>query len=513
MTYLFLLWAQVFLGTEWGERSPAKWVFYGAEIRKTSAYQAPRAYALLLNGAQQSGLPYQTDDTRLQSWGDSALTDCIDVYGAAPLCVSFAYQRGGLMDPPEADDTLMLWGLSAQGSWEPLWYTVGTSRPDTAFTVVHLFLFDPQWYHSCFRLKWAVWGSTYGAYDNWLIAYTYIRSDTTEKEIFWKQLPRVYGGRFSAWPFFFSPNDSGYALVQGRAGLFAEAEVWMGGQLLKSWSGTCSGGGDSVWVSPPTVSVPGTYPIRWSIRTPTGYTVSLWDTFKSGVSEWAYDDGEMETGYGLRQAGRPFCQVFDIDTPQIIERVGVRFFPLPTQYGKPFQLGIWRMEEGISPVYVKFERVLVDSMGGLVWYTIDTPLVLQGKVGVGFIQADAQPLGVGWDASCPGQGRVWLDAAGSWTPSQLSGCLMVRIATQVASLSLLAGEPSKGWSLVPSTPPAGGKVLIQGHRRGSLRIWDIQGRCVAVWGADQTEGMAPTVAGLYVCVDEEGRFARLFVTP
>lgn len=84
------------------------------------------------------------------------------------------------MDPPEADDTLSLWGLTVEGTWERLWHTEGSLRTDSAFTVVYVPLAEPKWFHPCLRLKWTTWGSTYGAYDNWFIAYTYVQRDTIE---------------------------------------------------------------------------------------------------------------------------------------------------------------------------------------------------------------------------------------------------------------------------------------------------------------------------------------------
>lgn len=60
-----LIWVQVLWGVEWGGDT-LPWTLYGAELRKTSALAAPRAYTLLLNGAAAAGLPYQTDNPRLQ---------------------------------------------------------------------------------------------------------------------------------------------------------------------------------------------------------------------------------------------------------------------------------------------------------------------------------------------------------------------------------------------------------------------------------------------------------------
>lgn len=168
MSWMLTVWGQVVLSLPWGEpRTRDFWQLYGAELRKTSAYNAPHAYTLLLNGANQFGLPYQTDNPRLSGLGDSAVCGCIPLDSIGPVFISFAYQAGGRMEPPEIDDTLTLWGIDAAGEWRPLWQTQGTGIAETVFTAVNLFLEDAQWLHPCFRLKWTVWGSTYGAYDNW----------------------------------------------------------------------------------------------------------------------------------------------------------------------------------------------------------------------------------------------------------------------------------------------------------------------------------------------------------
>lgn len=512
MLSLLCLWAQVALIEEWGEAG-STWKLHGAELRKTSAYASPRAFSLLLNGADRYGLPYQTDNPRLEGWGDSAVSACLSLSPTSLYFVSFAYQRGGLMDPPEPEDTLALWGLTDQGVWELLWQTTGELSADTAFTPVLIPLTGSQWFHPCFRLKWTVWGSTYGLYDNWLIAYTYVSPDTSRPRPVWTHLPRIYDTQYGIRPPAYLAVDSLVGVFAAERGLFVSAEAESEGQLLGSWIGNTSGVSDSLRIASPQKATAGTFPVAWHLLSPTGGPpLTLVDSFSLAEGTWGYDDGEMEAGYGLRQPNRPFTQEFFLDTPQIIRRVGIRFFPVPTQYGKPFQLGIWKPESGTTPLYTKFERFRVDSTGGFTWYEIDTPLVLQGKVYVGFIQADGQPLGVGWDASYSAPNRVWIESGGSWVPSQLTGCLMVRIETGPGLLSLSSPESRPLWWLSPSPASPGHALWVEGVVQWPIRVRDMTGRTVSQWSAGEPL-VAPSVPGLYWCLDASGQGYRLLVIP
>lgn len=500
-----LFWSQILWGGEWGEAG-LPWTFYGAELRKTSAVASPRAYTLLLNGADAAGLPYQTDNPRLQGPTDSAVSACISL--SEPTFVAFAYQRGGLMDPPEADDTLSLWGLTDQGTWERLWHTQGRLQADSAFAVVYVPLTEPKWFHSCFRLKWTTWGSTYGAYDNWFIAYTYLQADTLSGPVgYFRQLPRVYGGAYGSWPPGASLPDSVLSVqIEGQVGRQVTLTLSLDGIPFASRSGIL-GAQDTFQLQAPRPATAGTYTLGWELSAPPASSTLLHDTLRLEGSVWGYDDDEPETGYGLRQLGIAACQEFRLDSAQQITRVGMRFFAVPTQYGKPFQLGIWQLDAGTTPLYLRFERVSVDS--AWVWFVLDTPLVVQGRVGVGFIQADDKPLGVGWDASYVGEPRVWVQSNAGWTPSRLQGCMFLRIEAvpRVAALSSAASRRIR----LPTQLRAGEIFWIEGAEGVSIRVWDASGRLVALWRGGQQQ--APTSPGLYFLQLEGGVGSRLLVLP
>ncbi|GIV23352.1 MAG: hypothetical protein N3A68_01690 [Bacteroidia bacterium] len=507
MTWLWV-GLQIFLGAEWGQLPSSGWQLYGAELRKTSAIASPRAYILLLNGADARGLPYQTEDSRFQTWTDSAVSPCIDLSQVqGPVYALFAYQRGGLMDSPESDDTLRLWGLSSDGVWEPLWYAVGGWQGDTSFTRVVLPLTDTRWKHHCFRLRWSAWGSAYGPYDNWHIAYTYVKGDTALPTVFWQAIPRVYGGLYGTWPPGKALSDSLIAcIVGGWPGTVMEVALLQSGQPIATWSGALTADTAQIELLAPRPQQAGIYALSWSVSAFGQDTVLIGDSFSLEGATWSYEDGEMETGYGLRQANRPFCQRFFLDTIVRISRVGVRFFPLPTQYGKPFQLGVWRPSEGLTPLYLKYERVVVDSVSGWVWYPIDTSLVVSGEVCVGFMQADDQPLGVGWDAS-GGSGFVQYASGGEWVPSQVRGCMMLRIETASPATGIATAQHAA--ENRPAVLQVGQKVSVSAALL-PIEVWDAVGRRVAIW-RESVE--APAAPGVYLCRDRTGYTWRLLVFP
>ncbi len=508
-----LIALQVWLGGSWGMPGPS-WRTHGTQLRKTSAINAPRALVMVFNGADGRDFPYQIDNPRAADWTDSLLSPCLNTEGAPVIYVHFAYQRGGLMEAPESNDTLRLWGLRKDGFWQVLWDTVGTGQADTVFWERTLRLEDTLWQHECFRLRWAAYGSTYGAYDNWLLAYTAVTADTLLEGIYWRSIPRTYWGRYGIVPAYLAEQiqDSLLTTITGLPGtqvllIHRRPDDTLTQQI------TLQGGVTEVqWPSlrgpfPDTLS-------RIEMLYQASPTNELWpDT--TAVGPWiGYDDGEMEQGYGLSVANRAFIQVFELDTLVALDRVAIQFFPMPTQVGKPFQLSVWLLDESTEPIYLRFHRVSLDSTGGgFVEYPLDTVLWVKGRVGIGFIQADNQPLGVGWDGSYEGAVVVYRDSGGVWVPSRKQGCLMVRLGLIPQRLLGLKSEQTQtpGWWLAPVPVSAGAMVQVGGQYTGEFSLWNPQG--VLLGKISGRTFQAPSEAGLYFVKDNQGRTRKLLVLP
>jgi hypothetical protein len=503
---------QVWLGASWGTSGPA-WQTHGAVLRKSAALQSPRAFVMVLNGAGTADLPYQGDNPRGKGWNDSLISPCVATGTATALYVIFAYQRGGRLEPPEADDTLRLWGLDADGQWRVLWDTVGTGRADSSFTEVRLRLEGPEWRHACFRLRWASFGSTYGAYDNWLLAYTAVQSDSMLSQPFWRAIPRTYWGRYGVGPAFLvgRNQDSLVTVVQGEAGQNTTL-IYQGPGGPAMRMQLLSGRPDTVrW---PALAISNTDTLQridlvWQI----GSSAEAW-TDTTAFGPWVgYDDGEMERGYGLSVSNRAFMQVYELDTLVPVDRVAIRFFPIPTQIGKSFQLGVWLIDTHRQPVYLRFHRVRIDSVAGqFVTYNLDTVLWVQGRVGVGFIQADNTPLGVGWDASYLEATPVLRDSAGVWVLSREAGCMMVRLGLVPQSLLSIRWLPTPpAWRVMPNPVGIGSLTHVEGEWVGVLSLWDTNGRPLRE--VREKAFYAPTIPGLYYLRDEGGRTQKLLVLP
>ncbi len=507
-----LIALQVWLGGSWGMPGPS-WQSHGTQLRKSSAIKAPRAFVMVFNGADARGFPYQIDNPRAADWTDSLLSPCLNTENAPVIYVHFAYQRGGLMDAPEASDTLRLWGLRNDGTWQVLWDTVGTAQADTAFWERTLRLEDTLWRHGCFRLRWAAHGSTYGAYDNWLLAYTAVTADSLLREAYWQSIPRTYWGRYGIVPPYLAERvrDSLLTAVTGLPGMEVLLTHRRSDDTLTRRV-TLSGIVTEVRWPPLQGPFPDTLS-RIEMLYGASPTNELWpDT--TAVGPWiGYDDGEMEQGYGLSVANRAFIQVFELDSFVALDRVAIQFFPVPTQVGKPFQLGVWLLDEKADPVYLRFHRVRLDSTaGGFMDYPLDTVLWVRGQVGIGFIQADNQPLGVGWDGSYEGA-VVYRDSGGVWVPSRKQGCLMVRLGLIPQRLLGLVGGLSRvpGWWLAPVPVSAGSTVQVGGLYTGELSLWNLEGRLLGKISGRTFQ--APPEAGMYFVKDAQGRTQKLLVFP
>ncbi|MCS6789913.1 MAG: hypothetical protein NZ580_02895, partial [Bacteroidia bacterium] len=401
---------------------------------------------------------------------------------------------------------------SSTNTWQLLWYAVGSAMADSQFQKVVLPLRAPSWFHSCFQLRWKAWGSTWGAYDNWLIAYTYILRDTAYNPVAWERLPRSYHTTFTNWVFPSASSDSLQASFVGREGQRIRAALYVNQQSF--WRGVAEIRQGRAKITLPSLSTfsPGTYLLEWRLERvnppETLYSV-VYDTLRLLPDMLSYDDGEVERGYGVRQAGKAFLQDFELDTAWQITAVGIKYFIIPNQIGKPFQLGIWRSVEERQPLYLKYERVYPDSAEGWRWYRIDTPIVLRGKIGVGLIQADAQPLGVGWDAGC--STRLYLEQGGSWVVSGQGGCLHIRLRLAVPQTALRNAEANSIFS-IPSPLSAGAELPKDRVWAYPLRLWNAQGQLITQWGAEE-QLQLPYQSGLYFLQDSLGRSVPILILP
>lgn len=132
----------------------SKWALVSNATIDTASLNPPSAP----NAARFNGNPAGTDQIR---------THVIDLSGESAVRLTYAYEKKGSGDSPEAGDDLFVEYLDAGNNWQILRQHLGSSADMTMFATETLLLPAPA-LHSAFRLRIRNIG-TAGAFDDWFV--------------------------------------------------------------------------------------------------------------------------------------------------------------------------------------------------------------------------------------------------------------------------------------------------------------------------------------------------------
>ena len=148
----------------------------------------------------------------------------------------------------------------------------------------------------------------------------------------------------------------------------------------------------------------------------------------------AYDDGEIDAGYGLNRS-RGFGQRFEIGSQDSLMAVWIAFAPQIDYFrggsllGQDFRLTVWFDDHPDSVLYQQISNMTIqygDTANHFERYRLRKPISLKGTVYIGVTQLTDAPIGVGYDLTYNNNNYVYYDSVGKWTNSRLNGTLMIR---------------------------------------------------------------------------------------
>lgn len=176
----------------------------------------------------------------------------------------------------------------------------------------------------------------------------------------------------------------------------------------------------------------------------------------------------------------------------------------------PFRLMVWSDNDGrpgatlYSDEHARHPEF--DGMNRYHRYMLETPVVVMGRVFVGFVQDNNYYINLGFDRSMNSSDRIYYLTGTDWQQSILSGSLMMRPCFG-ASATVGVERPAPGcgeWSVYPN--PASEWVRVEGLPEGSrMMLYDMTGRLLTtVQGG--TMSVAGLANGVYVlrCLTREG---------
>ncbi|MEN8248809.1 MAG: T9SS type A sorting domain-containing protein [Bacteroidota bacterium] len=140
----------------------------------------PTLNVVTFDGVDANGNPYSALNT--DGPVDSLVSRPIDLtqvpqHLQGTVYLSFFFQKGGLGNQPEPNDSLQLFFLKSDTTWQKMWPLVGDNIPDdpTIFTekLVHV-PDDTIFFHENFQFMFKAIGRQNGWFDNWNIDYIYM---------------------------------------------------------------------------------------------------------------------------------------------------------------------------------------------------------------------------------------------------------------------------------------------------------------------------------------------------
>jgi hypothetical protein len=152
----------------------------------------------------------------------------------------------------------------------------------------------------------------------------------------------------------------------------------------------------------------------------------------------AYDDGSAERSYGISGLGvKKFAYEFNLNQPDTLAAFQFQFSQVDDNVSNLiFNFNVWDsilVNGSYDSLLFSMDNkkpFYVDSVNGFATYKLDTPLIVSGKIYIGWSQTDTRRLQVGYDLnSTLGRKHMFIFTGTSWKASTISpdGSPMIRL--------------------------------------------------------------------------------------
>ncbi len=415
----------------------------------------PNRGVAVLDGATQSGQGYfEVAAQGIQERLISKPIDLSSFTNSDSIYFSFYFMHGGYGDKAESNDSLKLFFINNNQVPELVWFRKGGDTMQT-FQKVIIPIQDSKFLHGQFQFFFETFGNLNGLFDQWLLDYIYLNKNRTYDDTLFSDLS------FSDKRY--SPFDSLMAIPLKQF----QSHPWMSQDFIEITNLSANNiGRNLIWsineiknntnlnpplfqnqffaFFPPYTSYPipafaeqgsiieqySRLQIQFSLNQNASDPQIHNDTLKLTFpidTVWAYDDGEPETGYGLRTA-KTFVQKFYNHTQDTLKAVMINFVPnLDIPSGKGFKLVILHQLHRDSMIYSKFYNLThLSSRDSFNYFLLDSLVPLPQVYYIGITQPDNKPIGVGFDFSYNNNHNIYWDSSSVFVKSRLNGTLMIR---------------------------------------------------------------------------------------
>lgn len=504
----------------------------------------------VFDGIAQDGQAYHPGNLPNDSLTDALLSPYFNLNGLNNGVLSFYLQEGGLGDPTESNDSLIIhfWNpLSSE--WEHVWAAKG-GAPTNTWRAVSVAVPSHLNGLSGVRFRIARYGSPAGAFDHFLLDYLEFGmgrnlGDTLLFDPAWSRVPASLIQGFSELPwwhysaFLLEKDSLSTAYRRNGPAPVGGWQLNLGKYVWKDGLGSILASRSSVPVVTTLnhdVSTPYSFALTKpgvSMTGPTDFDFTGWfDGENVGELQndsvyirqhfgdrYALDDGSAERSYGVTQGSLPkMAQLFTFLQADSLRGLDLSFVPAGFDWsGMRFQLAVWEVDTAGLPgniLYVSdssYFPELAYAGSPFRHYVLDTSAIYVPKeVYLGFIQTTGPALTVGLDLQ-RNSVKAYGDYAG-WFPSLLPGTLMMRPFFRGIPADL--SEAIKG-DISPLYPNPASQFVRGPASPHEVQVYSALGQVITRFDAHEGWEL-PVVdwpAGMYIFQYAEGHRYSLIIQP
>ena len=387
------------------------------------------------------------------------------------IYLSFFYERGGLADPPETDDSLTLQFFAPlEGNWYPVWKALGDTT--TGFRAAIIPVVQAKFLQKGFQFRFINYASLsantgdpsiIGNADEWNLDYVLLdknrnNTDTVPSDVAftlpvrsilktyesmpWKQFKQVFLSEMGPWiTIHYQNNDTiirnvtrnfeihdiykntlAYAFSAGATNIDPDEKVDYQANLLYTFS---SENNDSA------LFLVKSYLTTDFFDRKDNDTIIYYQVFRN---YFAFDDGTAEGGYGINGLGSKNAMVayrFSSVMPDTLRAVQICFNDsYQNSNQRAFDLMVWADDNGVPGTVIYSQDDMTVNFGeginGFYTYVLNDPQYINGDFYVGWKQQSETFLNAGFDFNTQHGGRQFYWLNGDWNTSQAKGTLMIR---------------------------------------------------------------------------------------
>ena len=493
------------------------WIGKSTFINKNYPVNPPTIGVVTFDGLDSVGFAYDINMTNNSGPADVLQSKQINLSSVDTAFFLFYYQPQGYGDNPQTEDSLVLEFLSDSSgfiSWKSIWSVPGTSLHD--FRKVVILISEPNFLHDSFQFRFKNYATLSGNFDHWHVDYIKIDNfqlptDTSNlNDVAFVYESPSFLKRYNEMPWIHfrdnindEINDTINILLrnnQASINVDYQYNVYENNLIIDHYPSLgisrnisvldFDSIGNYIFENPP-ISINSTvfpsnnkdsceFLIEHTIGTGSN-DFKKNDTLKRTqkfYSHFSYDDGSVESAYGINVTGAMGAYQFKLNRPDTLRAVQI-YFPqmLDSVNQINFMLTVWDDNNG-TPGNIIHQQVAYPKhtfTNFYHFYYLDSLFQLTDIFYVGWEQKTSDMLNIGLDRNNSANQYMFYNVGGNWNNSQYTGSWMIRPIVNMNSVSLSNDNISDSFKVFPN--PASNELKVNSNsEKNYISLYDIRGK-------------------------------------